>query len=362
MKSARRVAAARLAWLLSLWGCTGAASDPPPEPDAAAAPEPDAASEPDADAASEPDAVAAPEPDAGALPLWLDDPEAPFPDLLSEVGLYGDLNTLTPAARALEYEPRYPLWSSDTDKQRLLVLPPGGHFDARFEAPVGTVISKTFIVPDGPPLETRLLVRRAAGWDYAVYLWELSSADARHLESPWIGLPLDAVRANGEALPYEVPSRLDCRGCHEVAEKKTGSPVLGITALQVEPALAAVAFDAPPAPAQVVGRTPIETEVLQYFVGNCIHCHHGGGGEGSAYSLYPEVAVERSVGVETDREGSEGTRVVAGDPEASILFTSVVYGRDPAWDDAFKPMPPIGALFSDPAAEPLLRTWIQDLP
>ncbi|MCB9540132.1 MAG: hypothetical protein H6704_28300 [Myxococcales bacterium] len=288
-------------------------------------------------------------PDAG--PTWLEatwpqDTAAALPERLSALGIYADPAARTPSAAMFAYAPRHPLWSNGADKQRLLYLPPGERV-VDWVFPVGTLLVKTFAF-EGAAVETRLLLRRAERWDYAVYVWDGDDAT-------WQGANWQEQPVEGRA--HTVPGRLDCRTCHESA----ASPVLGIQPWQLD-----LAYDWAPRlegePLPVEGRTPEETAVLRYFVGNCIACHNGGDGPNSAVSFHPDVAVQNLVNQEAQAEGGAvGVRVVPGDPEASVLFTSVVLARQPAYRGDFKPMPPLGIQVVDPDVEALLRDWIESL-
>jgi hypothetical protein len=296
-------------------------------------------------------------------PGWIQtDIEADLPESLKDVGAYADLRDLEPREELVPYTPNYPLWSSGTDKQRLLFLPEGESIDAdddRWDFPVGTVVVKTFSLasnaPEPGPLETRLLFLRKGGWDYAVYVWDEKGRDATLLEGNWIEEPLAVEDAVGK-LNYTVPARLDCRGCHETAQEQSGTAVLGITDFQVSDKLAGsdVFVDAPEI-APVNGRSPEETSAFGYFVGNCIHCHDNGDGENSSFSLRPEDAVASTV--DQPFEAGSGVRIAPGDPDESGLYIVVVDGGDEAEDN----MPPLGIDRRDPEAESILRAWIEGL-
>ncbi|MFO0615290.1 MAG: hypothetical protein U0414_22040 [Polyangiaceae bacterium] len=286
-------------------------------------------------------------------PTWLDAPTEDPPALLSGVGLEsGD------ATRA--YTPRYPLYSDGLGKRRVLHLPKGARIDAsapNWTFPVGTVFAKTFV--DGETnVETRLLFRLADSWQYAVYVWREDGSDADLLTGNWASVPLTTPTG----VTHDVPSRLDCRSCHETHQEIAGHPVLGVDALQVDDALAqSDAFAAPPSLGVVEGRTPEETAALGYFVGNCVSCHTGGKATNASFSLAPADAVTETVNVPTESETGVGVRVVPGDPEASVLFIAVVSARKPGYDGPFKAMPPIGWKHLDPSVEAPLRAWIEGL-
>lgn len=326
--------------------------------------------------------VAAPPLDRFVLDL-----ERPLPERLVDWGLFagGDLRGREPAEDVLEYSPPFALYSGGAEKERLVYLPPGKVIDGMnsemYIFPVGTVFAKTFTFNDlrsasgragQIPVETRLLFRREAGWDFAVYHWSAAGDDARQILDPltgpgptgdaWYARRLSLTGPLGGDFEYEIPSRRDCGGCHET---RADRPVLGVSAWLLDPRLVdAGLFSSPPHLRPTAGRTPLETEVQGYVAANCAFCHHGQGGtDNASFSLRPEDLIANTVNRETESSASGfGVRVVPGQPEESALFEAVVRARELAYDGDFKPMPPLGLLRSDPEAERLLRDWISSLP
>lgn len=302
---------------------------------------------------------------------WLEDVEADVPVWLSDTGLYRDLTTLTPATGVLPYEPPHLLWSSGTDKHRLLYLPPGTTVDTRdgdaWDFPVGTVLVKTFSYPDiegrtgDVPVETRLVFRREDGWHYAEYHWNAEGTEARAFQGSWPETLVELLGSDGVVFDYALPGRVDCQACHET---NAGSPVIGISARNLPESLrGAGVFEPEPEPVALPGRTPEESAAMGYLLGNCVHCHHGqGGGDNAAFSLRPEDLVANTVNRPTESSASgDGVRVVPGDPEGSAIFEAVVLAPQPDYDGEFKPMPPLGVLRVDPDAARILRAWIEGL-
>ena len=80
---------------------------------------------------------------------FIDDPTEPFPERISELGLYTSLpDRDVVTERAFSYEPLYPLWSNGSEKARYLVLPAGSRIDNSdrdsWRFPIGTLFFKTF--------------------------------------------------------------------------------------------------------------------------------------------------------------------------------------------------------------------------
>ncbi len=282
------------------------------------------------------------------------------------VGLYLELPNLEQVpTRAVEFSPAWPLWSSGSDKQRFVILPDNEHIAgdaAVWQYPAGTIFSKTFMYTDGDgvvvPVETRLLRKdRAGAWDYATYRWRDDGSDADLLD---MKLPV-AVPVPG--LPggvHTIPSRVQCRICHESA----GDVPLGF----VGPQLAEVSpmlvergvFATPPVATPIVHTDPTTLRVLGYFYGNCVHCHNGAVGDNNSFDLRPDVALANLIGVETAGSASvAGIRVVPGDPDNSVLWQAMQGESD---DPDLEPMPPVGIDVVDAETAMLVREWIAGLP
>ena len=298
---------------------------------------------------------------SGEASRWVEDTSVATPALLSEVGIFEDLPSLAVYDDVESYIPRHELYSTGLRKERQLYLPDGsqiGVADAGWTFPVGTVLVKTFLDGD-TPIETRLIFLTRNGWDYGIYQWLPGAADARKLEGNWaeVTVPLAA----GDRT-HTLPSRLDCRTCHETHEAVAEAPLLGLGELQTADDLVeAGVFSRPPELGSVEGRTPEETAAFSYFVGNCISCHNGGDSINSSFSLYPDVAITNTVDQPVESETGVGLRVVPGDRSESVLYVSVVEAGEPEYPGPFKVMPPLGVDFTDRDAERVLGDWIDGL-
>ncbi len=150
-------------------------------------------------------------------------------------------------ARVEPYDLDSPLFTDYAHKLRTVWMPEGKPADYRqdeaLEFPVGIIISKTFYYPvpeggrggdvvlrsadTGPEpdagltlgkvrlVETRLLVRREAGWIALPYVWNAEQTEARLMRSGEL-LPLTLLAADGskEQVDYTVPDENQCAGCH----------------------------------------------------------------------------------------------------------------------------------------------------
>ncbi len=293
----------------------------------------------------------------------LDDPLAPLPPTVAELGLYPDLADLsTVSDQVTTYRPAQELWSNGSVKDRHVAVPaPIDVSDrARWAFPAGTLLFKTFRFEDDRPVETRVLrLGDDARWEYASYRWrdDASDGDLLDLAEP---VPV-AVTVGDVDFDHLIPSRLDCRTCHESsAQPVLGFDELGLGAAQLDDLVAAgVIAGALPDPLdQIGGATELEREVLGYLEGNCTHCHNGGDAPSSNFDMRHPVAVDALRCRPTAGQTSPGLRVVPGDPAASMLFLAVSGETD---DPDVKAMPPLGVQHRDPDGIELLRAWIASL-
>lgn len=152
-------------------------------------------------------------------------------DFPSSVGAYCmvsvDGGAVVPSDGVTPYDLNTPLFSDYAVKYRTVWLPKNTHVDyvanARFEFPVGTVITKSFGFPadfraQGAPVtwvETRVLVHATGGWKATSYVWDEAQRDAR-LSAGGEILSLSFVDAEGQTQrpAYLVPSQAQCKKCH----------------------------------------------------------------------------------------------------------------------------------------------------
>ncbi len=155
-------------------------------------------------------------------------PPPPFPQLLSETGLFTDLTTLTPASGLIEYDVNAPLWSDRAFKRRWIGLPNGRRItfsaSAPWSFPVGTVIVKHFeleLTVGNPSsrrrLETRALIHEEDGWAGYTWRWNDAQTDAELLNDRLdeTFTITDAAAPGGtREQTWTYPSRTDCLQCH----------------------------------------------------------------------------------------------------------------------------------------------------
>jgi len=130
-----------------------------------------------------------------------------------------------------EYEPQFPLWSDGATKRRWFQLPPGTKIDTsdmnHWVFPVGTKFWKEF-TRDGTRVETRMILKQdadenaALAFFYIAYAWNA----AQNANTP---VTAGVTDANGTM--HDIPSRANCRECHEGLRP---GRVLGFQAIQLD--------------------------------------------------------------------------------------------------------------------------------
>jgi uncharacterized repeat protein (TIGR03806 family) len=334
---------------------------------------------------------------ATAPPPAADAPK--FPRKLSETGLFASTKEHTPAAGVIPYSVNAELWSDGAIKQRFLAIPgegkiefetvtypqpaPGSQPGWRF--PDDTVFVKTFALPTGRRLETRLLhVERVAGteevgdqvWNGYTYLWNDEQTDAELLDAK--GLDRKYAVGRGEQV-WHFPSRAECTMCHTVTAKYA----LGVNTAQMNRdhdyggavANQLATFDhiglftkplpQPPDKLSKVADYHDKSESLDkraraYLHANCSHCHRKWGGGNAEFQLLPTLPLAETgtVGTKPGQgtfELNDPRIIVPGDPERSLVWQRM--NRR-----GLGQMPHIASNVIDREGADLVRRWIKQLP
>ena len=270
-----------------------------------------------------------------------------------------------PNARVTPYTLNTPLFSDYAEKDRFIYVPPGK--TARYmgegliDFPVGSALIKTFGYP-GRRLETRVLLRRAAGWVALPYVWQGGDAVLKRG-----GTRLDAA-VHGQPISYAVPNQNQCKECHQsagalqpIGPKARNLPPVLLAGL-AKAGLLDRAPDGPKLPRWDDAAAPIEARARAYLDVNCGHCHaRAGAASNSGLFLTWEEAdpVARGIGkrpVAAGR-GSGGLEVAIapGDPDASILLYRMA-SLEPG-----VAMPELGRATVHAEGVALIRTYIAEM-
>jgi len=299
------------------------------------------------------------------------------PPTLLDTGLCLDASCSQIAPGIKPYKPRFELYSDGATKRRWIYLPPGTQIDTSdmdyWQFPVGTKVWKEF-TRDGVRVETRLVMRIGPGdtmadWFYVAYVWN-ATQDATTAE------PYGVPDANGT--PHDVPSRQQCRTCHENLKP---SRVLGFSAIQLgyddpvaenldlaELVSQQLVTNAPPSVYALPGDTTYQQPALGYMHANCGHCHNPSSNVfvnntpmvlrltvGSLGSLSTTGAYQTAVNTNGNAIGGLTKIVVPNMPDQSIM----IYRFEST--NIAERMPALGTEIMDPSGDTILRDWIMHL-
>ncbi|WP_175517734.1 PQQ-dependent sugar dehydrogenase [Planctomicrobium piriforme] len=298
-----------------------------------------------------------------------------FPQRFSELNVFTDLSSLTPAIGTLPYDVTVPLWSDGLHKQRWIRLPRGTQIDngaPRWKFPPGTLLIKHFDARDPElgyrhPVETRVLLVRDDGTTVgASYVWNEDRNDAiLQLERETVLLP----GPNGP-VEYRIPGVGDCKMCHA-----RENPILGFTPEQL---VGNNEFNelqrqgvfrhrtVPKSPSLVpLDRTPasLEEQARSYLHANCSFCHHPAGVEHLDFDLRIDGTSTQELISTTSRlahhkiDGRTAkTLLKPGSPDESAMYLRL------QTTDPRHAMPWLARTRPDPAALELISEWIHSLP
>ena len=314
----------------------------------------------------------------------------------------GELQT-NPAT--LRFQPLNTLFTDYAHKLRTMWIPADQQVelvDNRFIYPVGTVLSKTFYYPfDGNGgfarvadagdlsalslsenrlIETRLLVRRQAGWEAFPYVWNDEQTEA-FLRVAGTSLPVSLTDDSGTTeFTYFVPNENQCSGCHTRIHPNGGLEPLGAVAHQLNFSLPGATqedtvLDAMAAKGWLSSMPtidaipdwkdeslPLAQRAAAYMDMNCGHCHNPDGpADTSALMLDGFDRTAREMGSckpPVAAGGGAGNRlygIVPGEPDESILL----YRMQSVEPDEM--MPELGRALVHEEGLALIREWISNL-
>lgn len=334
-----------------------------------------------------------------------------YPDKLSAWGLLQQRGgQLQPAAGVLPYDLNTPLFTDYAHKLRTVWMPAGSqaqYAEARFDYPLGTILSKTFYYPRDAQgrllrreqrgveavelervrlIETRLLLRQEQGWVALPYVWDAAQREAT-LDWAGAGFELELYDERGEplAVDYLVPDANQCAGCHEEQAGKGVQP-LGPKARhlhkdfayaeglanqlqhwQAAGLLRGLPSDMAEVPQNALWGAPragesLEAQARSYLDANCAHCHNREGpGRTSGLYLDPDTPLGIAYGLckppVAAGKGS-GDRLVdihPGAPEKSVLSFRL-HSADPS-----AMMPELGRSTAHREGLEVIDRWIASL-
>ncbi|HEY2677893.1 MAG TPA: chitobiase/beta-hexosaminidase C-terminal domain-containing protein [Steroidobacteraceae bacterium] len=318
-------------------------------------------------------------------------PDGDIPRLLSQTGVFSDTSKLIPSEGLIPYDLIVAFWSDGADKSRLIAVPKGEIVFAptgEWRFPAGTVFVKTFELPTDATnpgtkrrLETRLLVRDAAGGVYGVvYKWRADGSDADLLDaSQTEDVSVKAAGGQMHDQEWYYPSRKDCLECHTA---KAGG-VLGVKTRQLNRSFtypSGIADNELRAWSHIGLLTPqvreedlrnlpalaasddesrsLQDRARSYLDANCSQCHRPGGTVANFDARYGTPLADQALidGPVLIDQGIDRPRVIS----PHDIWRSIAYMRLNTVDDI--KMPPLARETIDQRGVHLLNEWIDSMP
>ena len=309
-----------------------------------------------------------------------------FPQTLSDTGLFADLTDLAPAPGVLPYSPNVAFWSDFANKRRWFVVPDSSDMtwsrDGAWTFPNGTIWVKHFDLETtrGNPatsqrIETRLLVKNAAGSYGVSYRWNPAQTEATLVADGGEAFAINVIE-NGipRVQNYRIPSRAECIACHtpqaghalsfNTRQLNRSTTTNGFTGNQLSLLHSAGYFTNAPDSPNILPRHvradetqfSLEARARSYLAVNCANCHQAGTSwDGRAHLTLADTLLIN--GTATQNGGNPANRlIVPGDTAHSIVLNRV------AVTNGFTRMPPLGSSELDATGIALLTEWIGALP
>jgi uncharacterized repeat protein (TIGR03806 family) len=313
------------------------------------------------------------------------------PNLLSEVGAFSDLATLTPEQGVTPYDINVPFWSDSATKTRWFTLPENSDEmiwaqDNNWHFPKGQAWIKHFDLDlnrDNPGtsvrrLETRFLVRTATDFYGITYRWNDAQTDAQLVDED--GLTEEFTITEGgqpRTQTWTYPSRNDCRTCHT----PVGGIALGFNTRQLNKDFdfgsgdenqiahfetAGYFSNDPPDPSGLPTlyaaddqSASIEDRARSYLAANCVQCHQNGGPALGNWTARPELTTAATGivdGLLVNNGGDSFNRLLApGDTPRSMLISRLAAVGNHG--SPLAGMPPLATSVVNQQAIDLLTQW-----
>ncbi len=322
------------------------------------------------------------------IPVEKDD----LPLLLSETGLFKDLQTLEVEDGILPYEPNVTFWSDHAIKKRWVYIPHeeqiGYSLNRGWDFPEGSVWVKHFDLEmeRGNPesrekIETRLLVKTSFGVYGVSYIWNEDKTDATLVGDDAVALEYDIVDESGVSRKQQwaIPSRNECLVCHVPAgglalsfNTRQLNKEMVVNGSQVnflqylgESGILDTEFEVPEVQPRFsnIDDTDysLDHRARSYLAVNCAYCHAPGGGpESDPFDARPHRNLDRSGLLDENRlvldygVADVDFLVERGDHEHSAVWLKM------AGADGIDRMPPLATFERDFAGEDLIERWINE--
>lgn len=322
-------------------------------------------------------------------PVLVDIENVPYQKLSDYNFFKSPMNLLEPEIGVLEYSLINELFTDYSIKKRFVWMP--NEVKAVYQTddklltfPKGTVLIKNFyyenVLPDRTRriIETRLLFKKASGWEFADYVWNDSQTEALlDLNGSFTEITFEKEGVQ-RTINYRIPNLLECRVCHKsddtsmpigpkpqnmnmVKTYQDGTDVNQLVKWQEVGYLEETNATISALPNWKNPSISLKDRVRGYMEINCAHCHMDGG-----HCSYRDIRfdytssfTDESLGIceEPDENIGNGlTHIV----RPGIPGRSAIYYRFDTNNESER-MPLLGRTVQDEEGLELIEDWINSL-
>ena len=316
-------------------------------------------------------------------------------DKLSDYHFFdGNLKEQKPSLNVLPYKPASTAFINYAQSKRFVWMPGNAKAtydgdDNVFNFPNGSALLQTIyydnIEPDNTTkiIETRLLVKKADGWQAFVYIWNEDQTEA-FLDTTNNGAVVPITfsnNGNSQLVNYKVASQSECIMCHNINPNNTGIITIPIgvkpqnlnnsftystgilNQLEKWKLQGYLGNDIPPTINSAVNWTDanqsLELRAKSYIDINCAHCHRDGGSNDNlpvrfnfsnndlmsfGVCLTPMLAIPNNPYIFTSQDPNHSTAI--------YLMNST---------NSSEKMPPIGREIVHQEGILIIRNWINSM-
>ena len=317
--------------------------------------------------------------------------EEKFPKKLSDFSFFTDGKAQVPSQGVVPYELISSLFSDYSYKQRWVYIPEGKKASFRkdevFDFPTGSALIKTFYYPIDERdltlgkklMETRLLLKKADGWQAVSYAWN-ETQDEAFIKKAGKTILNEWIDFEGEvrSVRYRVPNKNQCKECHAYNDEimpigpkaRNLNKIFNYSDESINQLTKWMKLELIN-PVVVELNTPVDWEeashgldarVRSYLDINCGHCHSSTGGANST-GLYLNLTEVRPTHLGINKKpvatgrGSGGFKysIAPGNSDESILLHRMI-STDPG-----VMMPESGRSLTHHEAIGMIKDWVDQM-
>ena len=317
--------------------------------------------------------------------------EEKFPKKLSDFSFFTDDKAQVPSQGVVPYELISSLFSDYSYKQRWVYIPEGKSATFRkdkvFDFPTGSALIKTFYYPIDERdltlgkklMETRLLLKKADGWQAVSYAWN-ETQDEAFIKKAGKTILNEWIDFEGEvrSVRYRVPNKNQCKECHSYNDEimpigpkaRNLNKIFNYSDESINQLTKWMKLELIN-PVEVELNTPVDWEdalyglderVRSYLDINCGHCHSSTGGANST-GLYLNLTEVRPTHLGINKKpvatgrGSGGFKysIDPGNSDESILLHRMI-STDPG-----VMMPESGRSLTHHEAIRMIKDWVDQM-